>query len=393
MGEKMDILYLHTRLTTPGGANRFIVESANRLSATNGANVTIATQTFNRNHYSVRPTVKIHEYGGPPPSSLKHWLTWPQVFSKFSSVLRNQQFDLIVYHSIPLPYWTPVIRHFQPNAQFIWYAHAPNAYLNEPGKLTDVPQPLRSVLQVGLPAVSVLDRHLIDKQIDYIIANSEYTKGVVERVYTHDASVVHPGVDIKRYTPKNAVDSRDRAVFTVGQLNNYKNFDLLIQSMKQMYDAHPEGPDLIIAGEGQAKSSLVKTAEDFGISDRVHFVGFVSEQELARYYATAMVTVYLPEREPFGLVPLEAMASGTPVIGPRSGGLRETVVDGKTGLLIDELTAQNISEAIIELHRNEEMRSQIGDQARRHVVEQFTWDSTVSEFSQLLRRIRSAVRG
>ena len=104
----------------------------------------------------------------------------------------------------------------------------------------------------------------------------------------------------------------------------------------------------------------------------------VSEAELVAYYNRAMVVAFVPYLEPFGLVPLEAMACGTPVIGVREGGVRETVSDGQSGLLIDR-DPRAFAAALGRILDDQAFAGRLGIQARAYVEQQWTWERSVDQ--------------
>lgn len=381
----LNVLYFHTRLETPGGANRFVVETARRLTEAE-VSVTLATGTLDQERYPLPEDVSLFEYGGLPPSVLSHWISLPVLGHRLRTALADRSFDVVMFHSIPLPYWTPFLRRLLPKAQFYWFAHDPNSYLNSPGKLADVPTPLRTLLRVGLPIIRFGDRRLIT-HLDGVIANSKYTASVIKQVYGHDSLVVYPGVDTTKFTPENAdTDPNQAYVFTVGQLNEFNNFDLLLRAVAHADDIGANIPQLVVGGEGPASPSLRRKALRLGIEDQVRFTGYLSEAELQRHYATARAVAYLPSNEPFGLVPVEAMASGTPVVTLDNGGPKETVVNATTGQLT-EATPAAVADALAEV-TVPKTSEQMGQAAREHVVERFTWELTSDALLSVIESVQ-----
>lgn len=378
------VLYVHTRFDTPGGANTIAVETANRLSDRPDFEVAIATARFNDEYYSLNANVRLHEVGGGSPGSLAHWAKLPWVLRRIAVVIDEIDVDVVVFHSIPTPYWTLYLERVAPEVRFLWYAHDPNAYLNLPGKLRDVPFPLRSLMGVGLPAIRWVDRGVITTTLDGVIVNSEFTRGIIKDVYELDAPVVYPGIDLDRFEQSDGERPSNRILFTVGQLNRYNNFDVLIRSMAELAEQLDFPPHLIIAGTGPQRDSLEALARSEGLADLVEFTGYVTNDELIDYYRRSIATVYLPEDEPFGLVPIEAMATGTPVIALDSGGIRETVVDGQTGMLVANPLESSIAAALAKLVTSPDLCRKMGHKARERSVSRFSIDNTVSGLEAIL---------
>lgn len=373
------ILNVHTRLSTPGGANRFIVETSNRLVQQSDISVDILSKEINTELYQLNSEIGVLEFGGPPPGKLRHWLLLPAILRRVRSLLKSRSYDYVIFHSTPLYYWIPFISKSLPETTFVWYAHSPNTYLSEPRKITDIPRPMQYIIRAFYPGIRCFDQQVVDRYVDDVLSNSQFTSNRVEDFYNIQSRVIHPGVDQTRFTPENRQFDQTEFMFSIGQINNYKNFDVLLKSFQKLVTKLDSPPELVIGGIGQEAAALRNQIADAGLKESVSYLGYITESELTTRYANAAAVLYLPENEPFGLVPIEAMASGTPVIGPRSGGLRETIVDGETGILLDELTATTVADAITTLVRNNDLRRTMGEQARRRVITRFSWEQTLSD--------------
>jgi glycosyltransferase involved in cell wall biosynthesis len=115
----------------------------------------------------------------------------------------------------------------------------------------------------------------------------------------------------------------------------------------------------------------------------VEFLTLVPHEELVRLYNQARLTLYAPIMEPFGFVPLESLACGTPVVGVCEGGVRETILHNKTGLLTDR-DPRCFAEAIKDLLSDSDSRKQFGRQGRTYVERQWQWDRTVRNLENYL---------
>jgi glycosyltransferase involved in cell wall biosynthesis len=165
-----------------------------------------------------------------------------------------------------------------------------------------------------------------------VVVNSRYMAGTIREVYGVDAQVSYLGVDTRHFRPLGL--ERRRFVLSVGSLTPLKGFDFLVQALATCSPRH-RLPLVIVSNfqnpperaylEGLARERQVELV----------LVGQATEEDLVRLYNEASAVAYAPVREPFGLVPLEAMACGTPVVGVAEGGIPESVIDGRTGLLTD----------------------------------------------------------
>jgi glycosyltransferase involved in cell wall biosynthesis len=187
------------------------------------------------------------------------------------------------------------------------------------------------------------------KRIDYWTANSQYIAKKIEKTYNKKATVIHPGVEEKYYSKK--ISSTPGSYFLVlSRLYDHKRIDWAIRACKEAKK------ELLIIGEGPDKKYLQKIAK--GCSD-IKFLGFVPDDEVLEYYNKAQALIFCG-LEDFGLVPVEAMASGTPVLAYRDGGLLETVKEGITGEFFQD------ENELIKLLKNFDRSIYNGDVIRKH---------------------------
>jgi glycosyltransferase involved in cell wall biosynthesis len=169
------------------------------------------------------------------------------------------------------------------------------------------------------------------RRVSRFVANSENVARRIKRIYAREAIVLRPWVDHAFYTPG---DRRGDRYLIVTALVPYKRVEIAIEAFRDL-DA-----ELVIAGGGPLLERLSRHAPG-----NVHFTGRVSDETLRDLYRTARALVF-PGEEDFGIVPLEAMACGTPVIAYRAGGALETVVEGTTGTFFDEQTPAALADAV-----------------------------------------------
>jgi phosphatidylinositol alpha-1,6-mannosyltransferase len=174
--------------------------------------------------------------------------------------------------------------------------------------------------------------------------------------------------------PPSIADRTAQLVLMVGGLRGdqaYKGHDQVLQAWPAVVAAVPNAR-LVIVGEGDDRPRLERLARQTGAGDRITFTGFASDALLAATYERASLFVMPSKGEGFGLVYVEAMAQGVPCIGSLHDAAGDVIVDGRTGLLVDQDNIRAIGEAIISLLRDPERRRAMGVAAQTRVREEFT---------------------
>lgn len=228
-------------------------------------------------------------------------------------------------------------------ATHICYCHTPthfywrhyDRYMAQPGFGV-----LNPLVRLGLRLlVSPLRRwdYRAAQRPDYYIANSTHIQGDIKRYYHRNAVVIHPPIDVERFA---GIPSGTRHGFiTAGRQVPLKNTDLAVLACTKL------GVPLTVIGHGPEHARLKQLAgPSVTIIDR-----WVDDDELALRLATAEAFIFA-SFEDFGIIPVEAMAAGTPVIAYRAGGTPDYVIPGKTGIFFDKQTVQSLAEALRTFH-------------------------------------------
>ncbi len=180
--------------------------------------------------------------------------------------------------------------------------------------------------------------------------------------------------------------SRSMRLLTVSRLStmdSYKGIDMVIRSLPQVLAVVPH-LHYSIVGDGDDRARLEKMAWDMGLKDRVSFHGKVSDLELQKCYRDCDVFVMPSLNEGFGIVFLEAMAFGKPVVGANHAGTLDVIYDGKTGYLVTYGDPDELTTCLIRLLNEDEVRKQLGEAGRHTVETQFSFGHFKEKFLQLL---------
>ncbi len=286
----------------------------------------------------------------------------------------------------------------------ICYCHTPPRYLYGYATAREWKK------NVIVKAFATIANHLLrmvdydaSKNVDYYIANSEEVASRISKFYRRDAAVMYPPVDTKILSNKDIKKKSPNILISQypnikdyylagGRLARPKHIDIIVRACRELkvplkvfgkgfagYGdelkdlAYSSSEDLPAGGDesrslnpdSSRRASLARTINN------IQFLGEVSDEEKMDLMAGAKAFIFASEDEDFGIVPVEAMARGTPVIAYRSGGVKETVVDGKTGIFFEELKVNSLKEAIKRFEKTKLDPKDCINQAQKFSKERF----------------------
>jgi glycosyltransferase involved in cell wall biosynthesis len=197
-------------------------------------------------------------------------------------------------------------------------------------------------------------------------------------------------VDRQRARQKIGIDPEAKVILYVGRFDPRKGIETLVRAVARSEVRRHENIRLIIAGgsrpgeaDGKERDRIEGIVDELGLNDCTTFPGRLDQAELPFYYAAADVCVVPSHYEPFGLVTIEAMASGTPVVGSDVGGLQFTIVSEETGLLVPPKDEAAFANAIDRILSNPAWRDELGRAARSRVESYFSWDGVATQLDEL----------
>lgn len=219
----------------------------------------------------------------------------------------------------------------RPDAVHICYCHSPMRYIwdLEPQYRASSGALTRLVMAASGPLLRQWDVTTAAR-VDHFVSNSAYVARRIRKFYRRESEVIHPPVNLSRFSP--AGETGDFYI-CAGQITPYKKIEIAIEAFNRM------GKRLDIIGSGASKKLKAMAGPT------IRFLGALDDAEMAAKFARCRALIF-PGVEDFGIVPLEVMASGRPVIAFARGGATETVLDGSTGLLFREQTADSLIEAV-----------------------------------------------
>ena len=387
-----------------GGMNVYVRDLTRELGR-----VGIGVDVFTRSQDEHQPHMK-HDLGNGNrvfhiPAGPERPLPKPELFeclpefvggARLAAALLEEHYDLIHSH-----YWlSGVVAHKlrkRWDVPMVHMAHTLGAVKNR----------VTHRKQEHEPSLRLENEALLSGWADALVVSTESERVDVQDISVRangDVAVIPPGVDLNVFHPypqaearrELDIPARDKMVLFVGRIEPLKGVDTLLQSLKLLRESGEMPPHLCLSiiGGDPAKPRETRHAEleklmglrdDLGLSDLVTFLGRRAQETLHCYYSSADVVVMPSHHESFGMVALEAMACGTPVIASAVGGLAELVRDGDTGYLVPDRDPAAMSECLRRLLSDTELRARLGRQAADH-ANGYSWSNITRQMVELYER-------
>ena len=226
------------------------------------------------------------------------------------------------------------------------------------------------------------DERLNASAFDLILVNSYFSREGLLRIYGLDSRVCYLGVDTKLFV--NHRYPRENFVVSVGALGRHKNVELIIEAVSKMTAPRPRLMWIANTGWDEYYGEMRNLAESRDVTFEARLN--VSDTELVETLNRATAMVYAPRLEPFGLAPLEASACGLPVVAVAEGGVRESVIDGLNGLLVQH-QPEAIAHAIQRLVQDKNLAAQLRENGSKIVEEKWSVNSAVERLERQLTEV------
>jgi len=386
--------------TPSGGAKRAIYEWTRRLAVSHEIDV-YTLSTADHDYCDIRPYVNQHQtFEFNPRGLFESPLGRLNQMQRWRDLGELQRIGRVIADKINAGGYDVVFANtcfytFMPtcmswlNVPSIYYLHEPfgpkfvrefdRPYLQNNGWRETVNRvdPLIKLYQHRLAAIQLEGV----RNTRRLLANSHFTRDNMKMAYGVDTPICHYGVNLENFTPMPEV-SKENFLISVGEMRPRKGFDFLIKSLR--YIPSLERPKLVLVSnmvDLKERNYLENLATKYNVE--LELLTSLNASQLAVLYNQARLCVYAPVAEPFGLVPLEAMACGTPVVGVREGGVLESVVHEYTGLLV-ERDPGLFATAVQQLLSNPTLAAQFGRNGRQHVLQNWTWDESASRLGEHL---------
>jgi hypothetical protein len=223
-----------------------------------------------------------------------------------------------------------------------------------------------------------------------IVAVSNYVKRSTLEVYPsldeRKIVVINGGVGLQKSHRREKRQSDIITILSVGALIPLKGHEFTIGAMKEVVKVFPNCR-LVIIGEGEEKKKLIRQVTEGGLQDFVNILNILPHDQLVRLMAMCDIFVLPSWAEGLGIVYLEAMALGLPVIGCKGQGVEDVVRHGVTGFLVEPKNSQELSALLLKLLRDEEVRQKIGEAGQKTILNNYRWEDNAAKHIDLYKSL------
>lgn len=368
--EKLKVALVHDYLREYGGAER-VVEALHEIFPDAPVYVSFVDAAVSGIHWKKFSNWDIRE----------SWLTKIPFYKKLFSPLRIfapnyftsfdlSEYDLVI--SSTNAYFSKAVK--VPNGLHLSYCHTPARSLYGYTTMTDWKKnPVIRFLGTMINHyLRVVDVQVARNNVDHFIANSKETARRIKKFYKLDSTVIYPPIEIeegRKFTSaksgKNGEDGGDKSTgedyyLFVGRLALSKHVDLAIETATKL------GFNLKVVGSGKGSEYLQEIA-----GPTVEFLGAVDDEKLHQLYEGATALLYPAEDEDFGMVPIEAMGHGVPVVAHHSGGPLETIKEGENGFFFDQFNSDDFAKAIKKIEKTKFDKNKIYQYSQKFSKDRF----------------------
>jgi len=353
--EEPKIALAHEFLTQYGGAERTIEAIAEIFTE-----APIYTAKYDRkkipSSINNRKIIYPKRLGNKISEKLFFLLRMPTIFEEFDF----RDYDIVISSGTT---WNKGIL-TKPDQMHITYIHTPPRFLykySQEGTKWQKP-PFKPFYSYLVNFLRLWD-YVAAQRPDYIVTNSETTRKRIKKFYGRDAKIIYPPVEVNFKSEDGLKKAESPYFLAIGRLSKYKNFDLLIKTFNKI--KYP----LVIAGTGIEEKKLKSIA-----GSNITFKK-VSDEEKNKLLDGCLGLINPVVDEDFGIVPVEAMAHGKPVLAHKSGGHLETIIEGETGLFFEKDNIDSLSEKLLDFEQmiknNKFDHEKIKSHAQKYSKERF----------------------
>ena len=379
----MKLLLFQPNLTLKGGQERVVLEIAKKF------NPKIYCFNYNRNQtYEEFKRLDVNIIKKVPFDDK----FFPRMCKEFYNLKVKEDYDVINAH------WPPSEWIRNKNERVLWYCHSPSRAMYDLYKYRMKEFPLKKKVANYLFAkvYRKIDKKIVNK-IEYVFANSKNTQNRLKTYLNKDSEVLNPCIDYENYK----LGKYGNYFLVPGRIDPTKRIEYCLEAFKKFKKINKKF-NIVVAGSilPHHKDYLKMLRNSYGISStqksakqislelkkyNAKILINVSEKKLKQLYENCYAVLFSAINEDFGIIPLEAMASYKPIISVNEGGPRETILNNKTGFLINSV--DEMKKKMLYLAENKDIAEELGKEGRKYVQENYNWKLFLKRFEEKCKDI------
>jgi len=219
--------------------------------------------------------------------------------------------------------------------------------------------------------------------VNYYVSGFPSINNLTVVPYGADADRFKPGVQSDKLRASLNIQDNQKILFTLQRLAKVKRVDILLKSMPYILEVKKEVV-LVIGGKGTEKPYLQKLAQQLKIEENIRFIDYIPDHELPQYFSMADIFTFHSTNETFGVVLVQAMAAGKPIVSVNATAIPEVVQHNINGLLVEPNNPKEFAKAVIELLDNDNIRQQFAQNNRQIAVEKYDWNVISQQYEKML---------
>jgi len=379
-----------------GGVERRIIETAKRLTEQINTTVYSGTKSGFKKPTSINKVNFVPVFSTDKLYPIDNWF----FNNTISGSAKKFKADIYEAHTVSGYKLLKTFKKQKKKEPFIQSIHGVLADEYIKATQRGIPTIQTKLANIVMWKLSKLEKQAAEKA-NTIITISKYTQNKIIQLYEIEKEkirIVPNGVDIQKFKPRKnqstikrqiGINNRQCVLF-VGRLIPRKGLSFLVQAAKHIIK-EKEHTAFVIVGDGPQKNQLISYLEKNRIRKNFIFLGDIKDEILPLIYNCAEVFVLPSVQEGQGIALLEAQAVSKPVIAFNTGGVRETILNQETGLLV-EPNSKELANAIIKLLKNEEMRNKMGKKGREFVSKNFSWEKSAKKLLETYKEVNLMVK-
>ena len=296
---------------------------------------------------------------------------FPKVCREFYA-LKLEDYDVINAH------WPPSEWIRRRNERVLWYCHSPARAMYDlyNYRMQSFSLPKKLVHGISATLFRKIDKRIV-RDIEYVFANSKNVQERLKHYLSKESEVLSPGIDAKQYENKGY----ENYFLVPGRIDPTKRIEYCLEAFRQFSKSYPKFRIIVAGSILPHHQWYLEALQRYDAAILTN----VSPQKMKSLYEHCYAVLFAAINEDFGIIPLEAMAAEKPIISVNEGGPKETIINGKTGFLINSVT--EMREKMEYLAGHPDAAAAMGKSGRRHVRENYAWSRFLKRFGEKCREI------